>query len=217
MGEAAMKVHENLYWYREKGFLDSNTYVIRGDITILIDPGLRKYAQIKAEEMQNDGIDTKSIDIIAVTHLHPDHCDAISFFKERADAKIALHTSQIEHKHVLRDISRILHMECFDFHEDIVFDALGEVGLDVLHTPGHSPESICFFVKECSALMCGDLFFLNGVGRTDLPYGDESALISSIELVRALDADIVMPGHGDIIRNREEVRRNFEIITSFFR
>ena len=51
-----MKICENVYWYREKGWMDANTFVIKGDITVLIDPGLSEYAWMKCKEMREDGI-----------------------------------------------------------------------------------------------------------------------------------------------------------------
>ncbi|MBC8520588.1 MAG: MBL fold metallo-hydrolase, partial [Methanomicrobia archaeon] len=71
-----MRIKEGVYWYKEKGLLDANTYVIKDEITVLIDPGLENYLGRRLEEMREDGIDPKDVDLITITHLHPDHCDA---------------------------------------------------------------------------------------------------------------------------------------------
>jgi len=87
-----MRVQDGVYWYRERGPFDANTYVIKDELTLLIDPGLRDYLKLRIEEMANDGV-TK-VDIIMVTHLHPDHYDAIAALKEAYNARVALHSSQ---------------------------------------------------------------------------------------------------------------------------
>ena len=74
-----MRICENVYWYREKGWMDANTFVIKGDVTVLIDPGLSEYAWMKCEEMREDGIEPQEIDILLITHSHPDHCDCLLY------------------------------------------------------------------------------------------------------------------------------------------
>ena len=59
--------------------------------------------------------------------------------------------------------------------------------------------------------------FERGIGRTDMPFGDEDALKSSIERISALDIEILLPGHGNIIKERENVRKNFAFVMNFFR
>ena len=215
-----MKIQEGLYWYKEKGLLDANTYVIKGDITVLIDPGLEKYIGRQLEEMQEDGIDPKDVDSILITHLHPDHCDATAAFKEVSDAKVALHSSQLDYLDVMiEETSRFLGMATSKkFEVDIVFDDSFNIGnkeLKILHTPGHSPESICLYSAAEKILICGDLVFDKGVGRADLPFGDEEELIKSINMVSALDTELLLPGHGPIIKGKSNVKRNYEFIRGF--
>lgn len=216
-----MKIQEGLYWYKEKGLLDANTYVIKADITVLIDPGLGKYLRRQLEEMQEDGIDPKDVDSILITHLHPDHCDATAAFKEVSDAKVALHSLQLEYLDVMiEETSRFLGMTLSKkFEVDIVFDDSFNIGnkeLKILHTPGHSPESICLYAADEKILICGDLVFDKGVGRADLPFGDEEELIKSVNMVSALDTDLLLPGHGPIIRGKTNVKRNYEFIRGFY-
>jgi len=72
----------------------------------------------------------------------------------------------------------------------------GAVRLAVIHTPGHTPGSICLL--SAGVLFSGDTLFADGVGRTDLPGGDEAALRRSLrEKVLVLpDSTRVLPGHG---------------------
>ena len=73
---------------------------------------------------------------------------------------------------------------------------LGDLKLEVIHTPGHTPGGIS--IKCGDMLFSGDTLFFEGVGRTDLPGGDYDALVSSIkEKLFTLPAEVkVFPGHG---------------------
>ncbi len=81
---------------------------------------------------------------------------------------------------------------------------LGELSLQVLHTPGHSPGGICLYVEDC--LLVGDTLFAGSIGRTDLPGGDHQLLISGIkeQLLPLPDTTRVCPGHGPMTTIGEE-------------
>jgi hydroxyacylglutathione hydrolase len=217
-----MRIQNGVYWYKEKGLLDANTYVIKDKITVLIDPGLENYLGLRLEEMQEDGIDLKDIDLIAITHLHPDHCDATAVLKEISGAKVALHSSQREYLGIINEeVSRSLGIEAKTkkFDVDFVFEerlSLGNTELKILHTPGHSPESVCFYARDKKILICGDLVFDKSVGRTDLPFGNKEELKSSINTVSALDTELLLPGHGVIIEGRNNVKRNYEFVKAVY-
>ena len=216
-----MRIQNGVYWYKEKGLLDANTYVIKDEITVLIDPGLENYLGLRLEEMQEDGMDAKDIDLITLTHLHPDHCDATASLKEVSGAKVALHPSQLEYLDIMREeTSRFLGIEAKTkkFDVDFVFEeklSLGNTELKVLHTPGHSPGSICFYASDKKILICGDLVFDKSVGRADLPFGTKEELKKSINKILALDTELLLPGHGAIIRGRSNVKRNYEFVKTF--
>jgi glyoxylase-like metal-dependent hydrolase (beta-lactamase superfamily II) len=88
------------------------------------------------------------------------------------------------------------------YDEVIEHDTVIEVGrlrLRTIHTPGHTPGSMCFRVEGKPLLFSGDTLFPGGPGATKFPGGDFATIIESIErrLFASLDADtIVMPGHG---------------------
>ena len=73
---------------------------------------------------------------------------------------------------------------------------IGSHSLEVLHTPGHTPGSIC--LKGKAVVFTGDTLFCNGIGRTDFPYGSEEDLLRSIKerLFTLDDSYIIYPGHG---------------------
>ncbi|MDR0238893.1 MAG: MBL fold metallo-hydrolase [Deltaproteobacteria bacterium] len=80
----------------------------------------------------------------------------------------------------------------------------------VLHTPGHSPGSLCFAVPSEQAVFVGDLIFYRGVGRTDFPGGDAGALLRSIQMkIFTLPGDTrLYPGHGLRTSVADEQRNN---------
>ncbi len=75
---------------------------------------------------------------------------------------------------------------------------LGGERLHVLHTPGHTPGSICVYAPSDSLLLAGDTLFQGGVGRTDLWGGNASHLFRSIrnQLLHLPEGTHVIPGHG---------------------
>ena len=79
-------------------------------------------------------------------------------------------------------------------HGDVL--TLGETAIQVRHTPGHSPGSVCFVMP--GAAITGDALFAGSIGRTDLPGGDFETLIASIEreLLSLPDDTILYSGHG---------------------
>jgi len=213
-----MKLQDGVYRYREKGVLDANTYVIRGEQTVLIDPGLGNYLGLLLKEMQEDGIAPKEVDVIAITHLHPDHCDATAALKDVSGAKVAVHSSQWEYRDMLLEAaSRVLGIEAKKFKVDFVFeDSLEHTELRILHTPGHSPESICFYAVDKKTLISGDLVFDKGIGRTDLPFGNTEALINSINTISTLDTELLLPGHGAILKGQSNVKMNYDFIREHY-
>jgi len=70
-------------------------------------------------------------------------------------------------------------------------------GFRVIHTPGHTPGSICLYDEAAGVLISGDTLFAGGIGRTDLHGGDYAAMRRSLERLRSLPAEVrVYPGHG---------------------
>ena len=93
---------------------------------------------------------------------------------------------------------------------------VGSKTLQVLHTPGHSPGSISLYWPEKKALFTGDVVFAMGVGRTDFAGGDGGLLRDSIERLAALDAEWLLSGHGEVIRGKTNIRRNYDYIRANF-
>jgi glyoxylase-like metal-dependent hydrolase (beta-lactamase superfamily II) len=87
--------------------------------------------------------------------------------------------------------------------------SVGELQIRIIHTPGHSPGSICLYVPQDEALISGDTLFAGGVGRTDFYGGDLEALKQSLRRLLELPPETrIYPGHGETTTLAEERRTN---------
>lgn len=215
-----MKLTDNLYFYPEKGMLDCNTYVIKDEISIIIDPGLSQFLPGLIQDLHKDGIDPKDINIITNTHLHIDHCWANKDFKEISGAKIVSHPLHREFYELnVTGASKLLGLPPAEFKEDTYLDnnklTAGDIEFELIHSPGHSPDSICFYCRKEKILICGDVIFDQNTGRVDLPGGNADALKQSIEELSHLEIEYLLPGHMDIVTGAERVKNNFEFVKKY--
>jgi len=197
--------------------LDCNTYVIKGNPGIIIDPGSPMYLSALIDNLHKDNIDPEDIGIIANTHLHGDHCGANEAFKKLSGAEITIHRVQKEfYNVVVVDAARFFGMPPMEFREDACLDgdrlSAGSMELELIHSPGHSPDCVCFYCREEKILICGDVIFDRSVGRVDLPGGSAYELRESIEKLSKLEIEYLLPGHMDIVTGAEQVARNFALI-----
>ncbi|MBA7594372.1 hypothetical protein ES703_01313 [subsurface metagenome] len=215
-----MKLTKNLYFFSEKGMMDCNTYVIKDRSSLLIDPGLTQFLPALIEDMQRDGIDPKDIELIANTHLHGDHCWANDAFKKLSGAEILLHPVQKQFGQAAAvQTSQFFGVSAVEFSEDRLMDNdklnLGETEIELIPSPGHSPDSICYYLRDDKVLICGDVIFSQNTGRVDLPGGGTDQLKASIERLSQLDIEYLLPGHMDIVTGRENVKNNFDFIKKY--
>lgn len=199
--------------------LDCNTYLIRDETTVIIDPGNKAIVDQLVNDLKSDGIDIKDIDIIANTHLHLDHCLADESIKSISEAKIALFRTQKLHQDVaLKKVSQFFGVSSPNLSEDMELKSridTGKLEISILSTPGHSPDHICFYCDQQGFLICGDLIFNKSTGRVDLPGGDGAKIKESIEAVANLSCDLLLPGHMEIIQRKDQVKENYQYIRKF--
>lgn len=177
------------------GPLCCNCYIIEtADSALIIDPG--DEADLIIEECEKDNVYAK---FIINTHAHFDHIGANWKIKDYFQAPILMHEAE---KVLLPKGAKVDRF--IKEHERI---NIGDIELSFIHTPGHTPGSIC--IKMGHFLFSGDTLFECGIGRTDLPFGSWMHLLSSLRLLKELpDETIVYPGHGESTTIQKERRQN---------
>ncbi len=87
--------------------------------------------------------------------------------------------------------------------------AIGRIDIAVLHTPGHTPGSVCYHIEAEKLLISGDTLFAGSIGRTDLNGGSMRVLIQSLGRLCGLPAETnVIPGHGPSTTMANELAHN---------
>ena len=205
-----MRLSDDLYAFPWQSFTENNcnSYLIEGDFRILIDPGHQHLFCGLRDALEAMGIGLEDINLIIATHIHPDHMEAVQSFSSLS-TMVTIHEE--EYRYFKESIARYPQFE-FDFFLTEGSLKAGGVELEIIHTPGHSPGSICIYWPLRKALFAGDVIFEQGVGRTDLPGGRSDQLKESIRRLSTLDVEFLLPGHGNMIRGREEVARNFALV-----
>jgi len=218
-----MKVTDHLcaYIWRNMQANNCNSFVVRTPkTTCLIDPGHRAFLPQLFRSMREDGFAPEEVKLVVLTHGHPDHLEGGLEFRKMG-AHLAIHRAEEEYlKEIGPYFARMLGVEMPQLVFDLYLEEgelfIGEERFQVIHTPGHSPGSICLHWEAPGVLFSGDLVFAQGVGRTDFPGGDGELLKESIRRCRPLGAHMLMPGHGEAILTPSGVERNFEIIEKMY-
>lgn len=172
---------------------------------IVIDPG-DEPERIK-DRLKKSGL---KINCIINTHGHADHIGADAAF----DVPVYIHRLDAP---LLKDpqlnLSAMLGLKLdipapVRLLEDGQKLKLGDIRLEVIHTPGHTPGGICLNAGEF--IFTGDTLFAQGIGRTDLPYASEKDLLDSIRsrLFSLAEGVIIYPGHGPSSTIGREKRSN---------
>jgi hydroxyacylglutathione hydrolase len=216
-----MQVFEDLYVYPWVSYNENNgnTIFIDGKVPTLIDPGHSHLFGHVGDGMERDGKDLHDVKLVICTHGHPDHIEAVDRLEEHVLAAIG----EDEYKYLNNGGKELLLMsgsraprKPFKVLLKEGPMRLGEKTLWVIPTPGHSPGSICLYWEERRVLISGDTVFHLGIGRTDLQGGDAGALALSIGKLTHLDVEYLLPGHGESIKGRHEVEKNFKMILGEF-
>ena len=195
-----------------------NTYIIYDETRecIIIDPGC--YTK-KEEKEINDFITTKKLQPIKLvnTHCHIDHILGNNYISQKWGIELYTHMLEIP---LLKESVKIAEIYGFEEYKksplpkyflknnDIV--SFGNNELTVIFCPGHSPGHICLYSERESTLISGDLIFKNSIGRSDLPGGDFTTLITSIKnhIIHLPDKTQIFCGHGSKTDLKYEKKNN---------
>lgn len=184
------------------GNLESNGYIIydlNGKEGYIIDPGYNPDRFIKF-------INEKNIKLLGIllTHHHYDHIGAVDKIRSFTGCKVFIHINDADM--LKKDVDVMLE----NGHKFI----LGDETIEVIHTPGHTRGSVCFYCCKSRIAFTGDTIFNVDLGRTDLEDGSEREMVKSIrEIISKWENDIrVYPGHGDSANMKYVRKNNFEFI-----
>jgi glyoxylase-like metal-dependent hydrolase (beta-lactamase superfamily II) len=179
--------------------LRSNSYIVyEGGEAIVIDAGDDAWKIL--ESLQERKLEAKAI---YATHCHFDHVLAVQDLKDTLGLPFYIHQDDREILDRMKEMTRgFLGIEVPDPPTPDGYIREGErieVGdeiLTVIHTPGHSPGSVCYYVGDL--VFSGDTLFRNSIGRTDAYGGDQVKIVRSIvdKLFTLPDMVRVLPGHG---------------------
>ena len=172
------------------GAYQTNTYIFHEENSktcCVADPGYQ--ADTILDSLAKLGLD---LEAILLTHGHFDHVGAVKELAAETGCKVFIHAAESTMPPMMTA------GPLYYTHTYGEGDTLRLAGLDisVLHTPGHTPGSVCLLCG--SILLSGDTLFAGSCGRTDLPGGDWATIRDSLGRIASMEADFrVFPGHGE--------------------
>jgi glyoxylase-like metal-dependent hydrolase (beta-lactamase superfamily II) len=151
----------------------TNTWILdAGPVVVVIDPGPDDASHLAALERRLAG---RTVGVVLVTHSHPDHLPLAERFARPHRASVRRHPELAD-----GDVVRA-----------------GNLTLTALHTPGHSPDHLCFLLADDRAIFTGDLILGKGSSMVTYPEGDVAAYLRSLDRLAALAPRVLFPGHWD--------------------
>lgn len=208
--------------YLIEGLRISHIYVVvTGDRLILVDSATTNDADRIVQEIEQAGFAISDLEAVVITHAHSDHVGSLSELVRRSGAEVWAHRDEIPYVQkeqpmpaaslVMRLMFRLSNRRPSTQTAPVVNRALedGEkIGtLQVIHTPGHTPGSICLYAPAHKLLFCGDAMFNVHplTGRKGLrpairlPSCDMDQVYTSLHKLAEIEIEILCPGHGEPI------------------
>lgn len=189
-----------------------NCYIVACEKTnncAIVDPG-GSFSYID-ERIAALGLSPK---MILLTHGHADHIGAVEEIKNKYNIPVYIHeldrelveSSELNCSYDL--FRRRISVNCDKFITDGQIIELGELKIEVIHTPGHTKGGVCYKVDDI--ILAGDTLFRRSIGRTDLWGGSMNEIVNSIvnKLFIYDDKVTVYPGHGPSTTIGEEKKEN---------
>jgi glyoxylase-like metal-dependent hydrolase (beta-lactamase superfamily II) len=196
------------------GPLHCNCTILGDEITheaVVVDPG-DNIPEILSR-LQKHSLTLRQI---IITHAHIDHVGGAAMLRRATGAPVFLNQKDLGLLGMMEIQARWLGVPTPEVippdasADDHLSVGLATLPAEVLHTPGHTPGSICLYFPEQHLLLAGDTLFAGSIGRTDLPGGDGRQILRSLRerLLVLPDATRVLPGHGPETTIGEEKQSN---------
>lgn len=181
------------------GMLSTNVFVLAYEkMAAVIDPAKGSLKKVLDFTQKNNF----TIKMILLTHSHWDHIGDVLELKNKTNADVYVHKEDSENlqnpgKDGLFLLHKIKGCKPNFYLKDNQILKLADLEIKVLHTPGHSPGSVCFYLEKEKLLFSGDTFFKNSIGKIDFPNSNKEKMWVSLKKISSLPKDVkVMPGHG---------------------
>ena len=183
------------------GDYQTNCYIIHDESSkacCVIDPGFE--ANTVLDQLDDLGL---SCEAILLTHGHFDHVGAVKEIVAETGCKVYLCTEDLSMPPMMTN-GPLYYTHSYGEGTRL---SLAGLEISVLHTPGHTPGSVCLMVEH--SIFSGDTLFAGSCGRTDLPGGDWATILRSLRRLASIEANFwVYPGHGESTTLAEEKRYN---------
>ena len=180
------------------GLYQTNIYILSNDTeAVVIDPGYEP-------DIILDALEGKELKAILLTHGHFDHVGAVKELVAETGCKVYIHAADLSLPPMIT-AGQLYYTHTYA-EGDTVCPIEG-AALHVLHTPGHTPGSVCLLLGD--QMFSGDTLFEGSCGRMDLPGGDQLQMHQSLNRLVSLQADYhIHPGHGGSTTLAAEKRYN---------
>lgn len=202
------------------GGYDCNQFLVTTEgAALLVDAGTGLAAESTLERI-HDVAGDRAVETVYLTHWHHDHTGGAPAIARDLDAEILM--PEAEAIAVREGRSDLTMGDRFGAEQethpvtgvepgDTV--AVGDVELEVLHTPGHTAGHTSLWHPASGSLLAGDVVFSAGsFGRVDLPTGDPSAMLESLERLAGMPIENLYPGHVDVVEG--QARKHVEMALS---
>ena len=168
------------------GLYQTNTYLLANDTeAVVIDPGYEADTIL-------DALAGKTLKAILLTHGHFDHVGAVKELVAETGCDVYIHAAEASMPPMVT-AGPLYFTHTYD--EGDTVSPIAGLELTVLHTPGHTPGSVCLLMGR--EMFSGDTLFACSFGRTDLPGGDPRKMMESLRRLASLQGNFfIHPGHG---------------------